>query len=110
MSKKSNPLLDCLNMIKQAMPSDLKNASAEDLTKALGSLKDMANDMSKEMNENASQSVKDKYNDGFDALDKMIQKGIDDPTSDIDTQGLDEYISAAKGSKEYKKMEEELDK
>lgn len=70
---------------------------------ALASLKDLANGVSEDMNKNASQEVKDKYADGFDALNNMIDKGMENPDGEIDTSGLDEYISTAKASKKVQK-------
>ena len=43
-------LSDVLNTIKKSMPKDLKNANPEELMGALGSLKDLANSVSQDMN------------------------------------------------------------
>lgn len=93
---------DILGQVKKNMPKDLDKATPEELLGALSSLKDLANNVSEDMNKNASQQVKDKYSDGFDALNNMIDKGMENP-GEIDTEGLDEYISAAKASKKVKK-------
>lgn len=95
---------DCMDMLKSNMPSDLKNASMEELTGALGSLKDFVSQMSEDMDKNASQEVKDAHSKGLDALENLIQTGIDNPESEIDTSELGGYISAAEKSKAAKKF------
>lgn len=94
---------DILSQVKKNMPKDLDKATPEELMGALASLKDLANGVSEDMNKNASQEVKDKYADGFDALNNMIDKGMENPDGEIDTSGLDEYISTAKASKKVQK-------
>ncbi len=106
MSKNSNSLSDALNMIKSVMPKDIKNASADDLMGVLGSLKDYVANLSEDMNNNASNKVKEKYAGSVDALGKMIDQGIENPGGEINTQGLDEYINIAKKSKIGKQLEE----
>lgn len=111
MAKKSgsNSLSDALNMLKSVMPKDLKNASADELMGALGSLKSYVSNLSADMNENASDSVKEKYSGSMDALGNMIDKGMENPGGEIDTTGLDEYIGLAKKSKKISKQLEELE-
>lgn len=103
-------LSDVLNTIKKSMPKDLKNANPEELMGALGSLKDLANSVSQDMNQNASEETKKKYADGFESLNNMIEKGIENPEGDIDTSGLDEYITVAKSSKKAKKAIDNIEK
>ncbi len=104
---KSNPLMDCLKMLKDEMPSDIKNASPEELMGALGKLRDFASGLTQDIEENAPESVKEKYKDGAAALNNMISHGMENPEDEIDTTGLDEYISGVKGAKKTK-LEKEL--
>ena len=53
---------------------------------------------------------KKKYADGFESLNNMIEKGIENPEGDIDTSGLDEYITVAKSSKKAKKAIDNIEK
>ena len=103
-------LSDVLKTLKKSMPKDLKNADPEELMGALGSLKDLANSVSQDMNQNASEETKEKYAEGFESLNNMIEKGMENPDGDIDTSGLDEFISAAKGSKKAKKALDNIEK
>lgn len=96
---------DCMDMLKSQMPSDMKNASLDELAGALNSLKDYVSDLSEDMNKNASKEVKEKHQDGLNALENLIQTGIDNPGGEIDTSELNSYISAAekvKGVKDIK--------
>lgn len=90
---------DCLKMLKSNMPSDVKNASTEELSGALNELKNYVSQLSEEINNNKSSEVREKYSKGVNALDSLIKNGINDPTGDINTEGLDEYIKLAKDSK-----------
>ena len=48
---------------------------------------------------------------GFEGMIKeMIEKGIENPEGDIDTSGLDEYITVAKSSKKAKKAIDNIEK
>lgn len=40
----------------------------------------------------------------------MIENGIENPEGDIDTSGLDEYITVAKSSKKAKKAIDNIEK
>ena len=70
----------------------------------------LANSVSQDMNQNASEETKKKYADGFESLNNMIEKGIENPEGDIDTSGLDEYITVAKSSKKAKKAIDNIEK
>lgn len=110
---KNNPLAQCLKMLKDEMPSDIKNASPEELMGALGKLRSFADNLGSEIDKNADGSVKEKYKDGASALSQMISHGMENPQDEINTAGLDEYISgvkktAAGKTKAAKKINEAL--
>lgn len=90
---------DCLKMLKEKMPSDVKNASAEELSGALNELKKYVSGLSEEINTSKNDEVREKYSKGVNALDSLIDNGIKNPNSEIDTSELDEYIKIAKNSK-----------
>lgn len=96
---KNFSISDCIKMLKDKMPSDVKNASAEELSGALNELKNYVSGLSEEINGSKSEEVREKYAKGVNALDSLIENGIKDPNAEIDTSELDEYIKIAKNSK-----------
>ena len=105
--------MDCLKMLKKDVPKDMENASEDSLTGLLGNLLQYTEKLQDEIAQNAPEDKKEKYLGGVNALNEMISKGLEDPTAEVDTSGVDEFVDEAKGkinSKHLSKAEKEAAK
>ncbi len=91
-----NPLLDCLKMLKNEAPKDMENADTDTLKNFLGSVQEYTQKLQQNIAENAPEDKKEKYMKGAQAINDMINNGLENPGSEVDTSGVDKFIDEAK--------------